>query len=545
MVLDQGLAAFIIANKPGLAAFIIANKVGLAAFITATNKNALWVKFYKYRTGTESVQSGKSLKLRKNTKCTTAQLKLTSGKTQNNGPAGKLSLMRRNSVFSRQMTHWSSGTTWNAAHCSVEYCHVESVSQNLYNSGKQMKTVINVFEITKPSWKKEKLRIFLVFTGRRSSARGRSVTEKLRVRSSKRGKDSHAKLFASPPLEVRSAKLSAPIKRTNWQARCRRSIAVSTLVSLSPPLTVKFNGNKISFVKRNKIINFRLKYESKEIDDFHTNILCDVLQEKHLNEMISCTTKTRTNRLCEIGRLKVSNDISEKFGKSKKSDDKDRSSKGSYRVAITNLFIFLLITLGYCGRPNRKWNSVSTCLNTEKELTNQNDLNEEKEFSTAEFKSKIDRIVKTMVKIMMHFDREMPLRSMNTNLRKDESIYLNMGNIWSSLEESFGNLVPIQRRGLMGFSKPKIEGFAVPKTVNYQSLSLTGLKPGLAAFIIANKPGLAAFIIANRLALWVKFYNKHRKGSDSDHSGKIGEEILTRKYIQTDGNRAFNFKDHL
>ena len=109
-----------------------------------------------------------------------------------------------------------------------------------------------------------------------------------------------------------------------------------------------------------------------------------------------------------------------------------------------------------------------------------------------------------------------------------------MGNIWSSLEESFGNLVPIQRRGLMGFSKPKIEGFAVPKTVNYQSLSLTGFKPGLAAFIIAN-----------RLALWVKFYNKHRKGSDSDHSGKIGEEILTRKYIQTDGNRAFNFKDHL
>ena len=73
----------------------------------------------------------------------------------------------------------------------------------------------------------------------------------------------------------------------------------------------------------------------------------------------------------------------------------------------------------------------------------------------------------------------------------------------------------------------------------------SGKIAGLAAFIIANKPGLAAFIIANRLALWVKFYNKHRKGSDSDHSGKIGEEILTRKYIQTDGNRAFNFKDHL
>ena len=79
----------------------------------------------------------------------------------------------------------------------------------------------------------------------------------------------------------------------------------------------------------------------------------------------------------------------------------------------------------------------------------------------------------------------------------------------------------------MGFSKPKIEGFAVPKTVNYQSLSLTGLKPGLAAFIIASKPGLAAFIIANRLALWVKLYNVYRKGSDSDHSGKIGEEFDT------------------
>ena len=28
----------------------------------------------------------------------------------------------------------------------------------------------------------------------------------------------------------------------------------------------------------------------------------------------------------------------------------------------------------------------------------------------------------------------------------------------------------------MGFSKPKIEGFAVPKTVNYQSLSLITLR---------------------------------------------------------------------
>ena len=88
----------------------------------------------------------------------------------------------------------------------------------------------------------------------------------------------------------------------------------------------------------------------------------------------------------------------------------------------------------------------------------------------------------------------------------------------------------------MGFSEPKTEGFAVPKTVNL---------PGLAAFITANKLGLAAFTIANRLALWVKFFNKSHKGSDSDHSGKIGEEILSKECIQTDGNRAFNFKDHL
>ena len=70
-------------------------------------------------------------------------------------------------------------------------------------------------------------------------------------------------------------------------------------------------------------------------------------------------------------------------------------------------------------------------------------------------------------------------------------------------------------------------------------------KPGLAAFIIANKPGLADSIIANRLALWVIFNNEYRKGSDFDHSGKIGKEILYAECIQTDGNRAFNFKDHL
>ena len=95
-----------------------------------------------------------------------------------------------------------------------------------------------------------------------------------------------------------------------------------------------------------------------------------------------------------------------------------------------------------------------------------------------------------------------PLVGVN-NLGKDN--FANVGN----------NLVPIQRRGLMGFSEPKTEGFAVPKTVNYESLSL---KFGY---------GLAAFIIANRLALWVKLYNVYRKGSDSDHSGKIGEEFDT------------------
>ena len=115
-----------------------------------------------------------------------------------------------------------------------------------------------------------------------------------------------------------------------------------------------------------------------------------------------------------------------------------------------------------------------------------------------------------------------PLVGVN-NLGKDN--FANVGN----------NLVPIQRRGLMGFSEPKTEGFAVPKIVTYQSLSLNfgyGLAAfiiatGLAAFIIANKLGLAAFIIANRLALWVKLYNVYRKGSDSDHSGKIGEEFDT------------------
>ena len=48
MVFDQGLAAFIIANKPGLAALII------------VNKHALLVNFYKkYCIGTESVHSRK------------------------------------------------------------------------------------------------------------------------------------------------------------------------------------------------------------------------------------------------------------------------------------------------------------------------------------------------------------------------------------------------------------------------------------------------------------------------------------------------------
>ena len=134
-----------------------------------------------------------------------------------------------------------------------------------------------------------------------------------------------------------------------------------------------------------------------------------------------------------------------------------------------------------------------------------------------------------------HFDRVLLMR-MHTNLM-DEQIYLNVEKDWNKLWNFF-KLVPIQiqRRGLRGFSKPKIEGFAVPKTVNFLDL---------AALIIANKPGLADSIIANRLALWVIFNNEYRKGSDFDHSGKIGKEILYAECIQTDGNRAFNFKDHL
>ena len=75
-----------------------------------------------------------------------------------------------------------------------------------------------------------------------------------------------------------------------------------------------------------------------------------------------------------------------------------------------------------------------------------------------------------------HFDRVLLMR-MHTNLM-DEQIYLNVEKDWNKLWNFF-KLVPIQiqRRGLRGFSKPKIEGFAVPKTVNY---------PGLAAFTIAT-----------------------------------------------------------
>ena len=117
------------------------------------------------------------------------------------------------------------------------------------------------------------------------------------------------------------------------------------------------------------------------------------------------------------------------------------------------------------------------------------------------------------------FDQEMhgPQVGVN-NLGKDNSD--NVGN----------NLVPIQiqRRGLMGFSEPKTEGFAVPKTVTYQSLSLN-FGYGLAAFIIANKPGSAAFIIANRLALWVKFYNEYQKARIPTAVGK-----LVKKYSLED-----------
>ena len=57
LVLDQGLAAFIIANNLGLAAFIIANK------------HALWVNFYiKHCTGTESVHNRKLTSLLRETR---------------------------------------------------------------------------------------------------------------------------------------------------------------------------------------------------------------------------------------------------------------------------------------------------------------------------------------------------------------------------------------------------------------------------------------------------------------------------------------------
>ena len=61
----------------------------------------------------------------------------------------------------------------------------------------------------------------------------------------------------------------------------------------------------------------------------------------------------------------------------------------------------------------------------------------------------------------------------------------------------------------MGFSEPKTEGFAVPKTVTYQFLSLN------------FGYGLAAFIIANRLALWVKFYNEYQKARIPTTVGKL------------------------